>query len=49
MLGQGVFAFGPRGISDTNVLVLATQKYCIGRITQREDPMRVCIAVEYRL
>ena len=37
-LGQWGIALGPRGFSDTNMLVFATQKSRIWGITQRKDP-----------
>ena len=49
-LGLWGFALGPRGFSDTNMLVLATRKSHVGGLpnagTQHEG---VCVAVEYRL
>ena len=42
-LGQEDFALGPRGFSDTNMLVLAIQITCVGGQTQSEYLFRVYI------
>ena len=41
VLGVRGFALGARGILDTNMLVSATLKSCVGGIAQREAPTRV--------
>ena len=49
-LGQGGFALGLRGFSDTNILVSASESVTLGaRPNAKPQREWFCVAVEYRL